>query len=38
LRQAGYKNARPIRGGMLAWQMAHLPIVKDNGGKGVLVN
>jgi uncharacterized protein len=38
LRQAGYKNVRPVRGGMLAWQMAHLPIVKDNGGKGVLVN
>jgi uncharacterized protein len=38
LHQAGYKNARPIRGGMLAWQMAHLPIVKDNGTQGVLVS
>ena len=38
LREAGYKKIQPIRGGMLAWQMAQLPIVKDNDSSGILVN
>jgi hypothetical protein len=28
LRQEGYTNTQPIRGGMMAWQLAQLPIVK----------
>lgn len=37
LRQQGYKNVQAIRGGMLAWQMAHLPIVTGN-DTGALVS
>jgi uncharacterized protein len=29
LREAGYRKAHPIRGGMLAWKLAQLPIIKD---------
>jgi uncharacterized protein len=38
LRQQGYKNARAIRGGMLAWQMAHLPIVTESEKSIVLIS
>lgn len=38
LRQAGYKNVWAIRGGMLAWQMAHLPVVKGNESNSVLAS
>jgi uncharacterized protein len=31
LREAGYRKAQPIRGGMLAWQLAQLPTVKEEG-------
>ncbi len=29
LRVAGYRKVQPIRGGMLAWQLAQLPVTKD---------
>jgi uncharacterized protein len=37
LHQAGYSNVQPIRGGMIAWQLAQLPIVKGNEHKTVLL-
>jgi uncharacterized membrane protein YfcA/rhodanese-related sulfurtransferase len=38
LREAGYRKAYPIRGGMLAWQMAQLPVVKDKDNKNILAS
>jgi uncharacterized protein len=36
LRNAGYSNIQSIRGGMIAWQLAQLPIVKGNGKTALL--
>jgi uncharacterized protein len=36
LREAGYKKVGPVRGGMLAWQMAQLPVVSEQGEHGRL--
>lgn len=38
LREAGYRKIQPVRGGMLAWQMAQLPIVKDKDKTGLLAS
>jgi rhodanese-related sulfurtransferase len=36
LRQAGYTQVQHVRGGMIAWQLAHLPVVTGSGNTAFL--
>jgi uncharacterized protein len=38
LREAGYRKVHLVRGGMLAWQVARLPTVKDKENKSVFAS